>query len=165
VCSPLLASFGRSLGSKQVNSCRTNLMKVLSQNIIWILSFLGFVIFRKLTIIEINFFHTFFPLFSSCCFFVPAAIPPSNMNLDQKVLVVSHFLMQGNLLLINVYATLWMGVTLQHSNLRYNVASNKVRDYLFDLGISWGALILCCASFLFYLSSRVQQAISQSLKT
>ncbi|KAL4442212.1 hypothetical protein ABPG74_009230 [Tetrahymena malaccensis] len=93
---------------------------------------------------------------------LPSIYEIKNMPPQQKCLVFSHFLMCGNLLLINIYATLWMGVTLQQSNSRYNVDSNKVRDYLFDLGISWGALVLCAAAFLYYISSRFVQQLQTS---
>lgn len=66
-------------------------------------------------------------------------------------LLASHFLTGSSLYLVSVYATLWTGISILENS--QNAKTRKLRNYLFDQGISWGALTLCLAAFLHFFTS------------
>ncbi|CAD8146249.1 unnamed protein product [Paramecium pentaurelia] len=72
---------------------------------------------------------------------------PQNM----KIFLLSHFFTCGSQLFVSVYATLWSGITmLEEGPQQYNEA---IRNIVFDIGISWGALALCMSAILHLLTT------------
>lgn len=63
-----------------------------------------------------------------------------------KLLVLSHMFGAGNILLLTVYATSWVGITVLQGD--PEAASFTLRHKLFEAGVSWGSLALVMTSFI-----------------
>ncbi|KAM3145292.1 hypothetical protein pb186bvf_002620 [Paramecium bursaria] len=78
---------------------------------------------------------------------------PSSM----KLFLISHFFTCGSQLFVSVYATLWSGITmLEEGPEQYSAA---IRNIVFDIGISWGALALCMSAILHLLTTLFLQQL------
>ncbi len=63
-----------------------------------------------------------------------------------KLLILSHLCGAGNILMLTVYATSWVGITVLKGD--PEAGTSSIRHQLFEAGVSWGSLALLFTSFI-----------------
>ena len=76
-----------------------------------------------------------------------------------KFILISHFFAAGNIVMLSVYATSWVG---QNVNKGDPEAETTKDIMLFEEGVSWGSLALMVTSFVILLTSYVLHQMIKS---
>jgi len=66
-----------------------------------------------------------------------------------KLILLAIFFNFSSLITVQVYGTLWSGVSVLSQS--KNAHTRKIKNYIFDMGISWGALSLSLSAFSYFV--------------
>jgi len=78
--------------------------------------------------------------------FFPPWTKVKNSSNKMQLIVLSHLFGAANIVMLTVYATAWVGITVLKGD--PDAASFSVKHLMFDVGVSWGSLALLLTSFV-----------------
>lgn len=92
--------------------------------------------------------------------FLPSFSKARDCSRKMKFILLSHFFAAGNIVMLSVYATSWVGQDVLQGDPEAEFHSKD--SVLFEIGVSWGSLALMLTSFVILLMSCV---LHQMVKT